>query len=118
MSARLPDREPLRSFPKRIEAECYNRARLALHRIANPLRVELPDHRGLEAVLNEDCWLVVDSLSADEPILAWVDFEHRQALHEPVACVLRLYHVQAGLVMGTALDALDLVLREELAATR
>ena len=116
MSSRLPSQEPLRTFPKRIEADCYNRVRLALRRISNPLRVALPGHRGLEAILYEDCWLVVDSLQSDEPVLAWVEFARRQALHEPVACALKLYHTHAGLVMGTALDALDATLNEELSA--
>ena len=99
--------EPLGIFPKLIEADCYNRVRLALKRLPSSLRVELPDHRGLEAVLEDDYWLVVDTLQADRVILAWVDFEHRNSLHQPVACLLKLYHVHAGLVMGTALEALD-----------
>ncbi len=118
MSSRLPAKEPLRNFPKRIDADCYNRARLALHRIANPLRLPLTEHRGLDAILYEDCWLVVDSLQADEPVMAWVEFARRQALHEPVECVLKLYHTHAGLVMGTALEDLDKVLSDELAALK
>jgi hypothetical protein len=107
--------EPLRTFPKRIEAACYNRARLALHRIAKPLRLALSEHRGLEVILDDDCWLVVDTLNNDQLILAWTQFEqHRSALHEPVACVLHLYHVHAGLVMGTALEDLDRALTEQL----
>lgn len=33
---------PLRSLPKRIEAAHYNRVRLALRRLACPLRLEIP----------------------------------------------------------------------------
>ncbi|MCR4301853.1 MAG: hypothetical protein NUV51_09605 [Sulfuricaulis sp.] len=46
----------------------------------------------------------MDTLQADRVILAWVKFVQRHSLHEPVACVLKLYHMHAGLVMGTALD--------------
>ena len=116
MPPRLPSQEPLRTFPKLIEADCYNRVRLALHRLPRPLRVELPDHRGLEALLDDDGWLVVDTLQADQPVLAWVDFGHRNGLNEPVACVLKTYHVHAGLVMGTALEALARALTDRLAA--
>ncbi|MEA2079820.1 MAG: hypothetical protein U9P00_08185, partial [Pseudomonadota bacterium] len=83
---------------------------LALRRLGNPLRVDLPDHRGLEVILNDHHWLCVDSIKDDQPIMAWLDFDtrsHNQALHEPVPCQLRLYHMHAGLVMGSALDALD-----------
>jgi hypothetical protein len=116
MSPRLPRQEPLRTFPKLIEADFYNRVRLALNRLSRPLRVELPDHRGLEAILDDNGWLVVDSLKADQPVLAWVEFGHRDGLHEPVACVLKLYHVHAGLVMGTALEALHKALADRLTA--
>jgi len=110
---------PLRVMPKTIEAVCYNHVRLALGRLGNPLRVDLPDHRGLEVILNDHHWLCVDSIKDDQPIMAWLDFDtrrHNQALHEPVPCNLRLFHMHAGLVMGSALDALVQSLAEKLAA--
>jgi len=101
------DRPALRTFPKNIEAQDFNRVRLALARLAKPLRLSLPEHRGLDAILDDDGWLVVDSLKDDQPLLAWTAFRRpHAALHEPVTCELRLYHVHAGLIMGTALDAL------------
>lgn len=105
---RLPiDREVLRAFPKIIDASTFNRVRLTLTHQHRPLRLSLPNHRGLEVILDNEVWLVVDSLKADEPILAWTAFKRpHAALHEPVACELRLYHMHAGLIMGTALDAL------------
>ncbi len=111
--------KPLRVFPKTIEAACYNRARLALIRIANPLRLTLPRHRGLKAILSDKTWLVVDSLNSDNPVLAWSDFAKadRAALHEPVSCRLSLFHNHAGLIMGTALEALETALAEILAPT-
>ena len=117
MSRRLIAMVPLRTLPKTIEAAYYNRVRLALLRIGNPLRVGLPGLRGLEAIVDSDTWTVVDSLRTDNPVLAWCDFEvaSRQALHEPVQCRLNLYHNQAGLIMGTALEALQLELKKRLA---
>ena len=103
------DMNPLRVMPKTIEAGCYNQVRLALLRIANPLRVELPDHRALEVILSKKHWLCVDSSQDDQRILMWSEFDtrkHNNALYEDVPCNLYLYHMHAGLVMGTALEAL------------
>jgi len=107
----------LRVMPKIIDAACYNHVRLALLRLGRPLRVSLPDHRGLEIILNNDCWVCVDSTHDDQIIMVWLEFDtgkHNQALHAPVPCQLRLYHMCAGLVMGSALEALDQTLADEL----
>ena len=110
---------PLRSMQKNIEAACYNHVRLAMHRLGKPLRVELPDHRGLEIILNNESWLCVDSIHDDQPIMMWCDFDkHNSALHVDVPCVLHLYHTHASLIMGSALDALDQSLTEKLAALK
>jgi len=105
---------PLRSLPKTIEAACYNRVRLSLARHGRPLRVALSGHRGLEVILDDRFWLCVDSLQNDQPVLAWHEFETagRNALHAPVHCQLCLYHVCAGLVMGSVLDDLQQVLAD------
>jgi hypothetical protein len=108
----------LRTMPKTIEAACYNQARLALLRLGNPLRVSLPDHRGLVITIHNNCWVCVDSFRDDQLIMVWQDFDtrkHNAALHEPVYCQLRLYHMQAGLIMGSALDALQQALAEMIA---
>ena len=118
MDLNIDNISALRILPKTIEAICYNHVRLALSRLGNPLRVELPEHRGLEVILNTQHWLCVDSNHDDQPIMAWLNFDtrsHNQALHEPVPCQLRLYHMHAGLVMGSALDALDQSLAGKLA---
>lgn len=100
---------PLRIFPKQIEAACYNRVRLALLRLGNPLRIALVQHRGLEVILDDDIWLCVDSLADEQPVLAWREFQvhARDNLHQPIACELWLYHNCAGLIMGAALDDLQ-----------
>ena len=114
----LPDIQPFRSMQKRIDAACYNQVWLALHRIGQPLRVSLPQHNGLEIILDEGGWLCVDAARDDFPVLAWYSFEvhERRAVHEPIACRLNLYHLHAGLVMGTALDALQEALKLRLGA--
>lgn len=115
----LPARLALRVMPKTIEAACYNRVRLAMRRLGTPLRVALPGHRGLEVILENDHWLCVDSTHDDQPVMAWLEFDtrkHNNALHEPVPCELRLYHMHAGLIMGSALDALDESLLTKLAS--
>ncbi|MEJ2687796.1 MAG: hypothetical protein P8124_11425 [Gammaproteobacteria bacterium] len=77
----------------------------------------LPGLRGLEVILERDCWLCVDSNVGDRPILAWTDFLSREpdALLSPVSCTLHLYDHRAGLVMGFALEALEATLERRLA---
>lgn len=108
------DRVALRVFPKIIEAPDFNRIRLILGHSTKPLRLSLPHHRGLDVILDDEAWLVVDSLKGDEPVLAWTAFKRpHTALHEPVSCEVRLYHTHAGLIMGTALEALIGVMRAQ-----
>jgi hypothetical protein len=104
---------PLRIFPKQITATCYNQGRLALLRVGSPLRVALLQHRGLEVILDKTMWLCVDTNAEDLPVMAWREFKirGRSNLHRPVACELWLYHSCAGLVMGSALDDLEQVLK-------
>jgi len=116
----MRDIVPLRSMDKQVEASCYNQVQLALHRLDNPLRLELPGHRGLEIQLEADAWLCLDiTVEGDLPVLRWHSFEvqHRQSLHEPIQCRLDLYHIHAGLIMGTALDALEGLLKQRLIET-
>ncbi|MHB1233340.1 MAG: hypothetical protein ACYCZQ_12285 [Burkholderiales bacterium] len=107
---------PWRIFPKQIEAACYNRVRLALLRIENPLRIALTRHRGLEVILHDDSWLCVDSFAEDQWVMAWRDFQihARDNLYEPIACNLCLYHHCAGLIMGSALDDMHQAVEQQL----
>jgi hypothetical protein len=106
--------QPLRIFPKKIEAACYNRARLALLRLGSPLRVTLQKHRGLYVIISHVNWLCVDSFAQDQPILAWWDFniQARSNLHRPIATNLWLFHSCSGLIMGSALEDLHQSLNE------
>jgi hypothetical protein len=106
---------PWRIFPKKIEAACYNRGRLALLRLGYPLRVTLQQHRGLEVILRQVlCGYVLIAIKRISPFLAWREFQirGRRNLHLPVSCELWLYHSCAGLIMGSALDDLDQALEK------
>lgn len=105
---------PLRILPKRIEAACYNRVRLALLRLENPLRLSMTQHRGLEIILYDENWFCVDSCADDQLVLAWRDFQThgRDNLYEPITCELALYHHCAGLIMGSVLDDLQQVIEK------
>lgn len=118
MIRRIRDLAPLRSMPKTVEARYYNRVRLALRRLGDPLEVELDGElRQTDMLLTDHEWLCVDRTRGDLPLLAWTDFaiKDRDALHAPVRCTLRLYHSHAGLLMGRALPILDRVLQQRLA---
>ena len=101
---------------KVIAAADYNRVRLALKRISNPLQLELTSMKCLEMILTDQYWLCIDSCMGDRPILAWTAFEvsGRSALNASVACELRLYHYHGGLVMGEVLQKLGQVLKQQL----
>ena len=109
----LDDQQASHTLHKIIPAEDYNRVRLALLRISNPMRIELQGMRCLDIILNDQYWLCIDPCVNDRPIMAWTDFQStdRSAIHTPVSCMLRLYHMHAGLVMGEVLEALGRTLR-------
>lgn len=74
------DTPPRRIFPKQIEATCFNRVRLALLRLENPLRIALAQHCGLEVILHDDNWRCVDSFADDQLILMWREFQFTHAI--------------------------------------
>jgi len=112
----LDEHQASHTLHKIIPAEDYNRVRLALRRISNPLRIELQSMRCLDITLNNQYWLVIDRCMDDRRIMAWTDFQFtdRSAIHAPVSCMLRLYHIHAGLVMGEVLETLGSTLGEKL----
>ncbi len=112
----LDDHKASHTLHKVIEAEDYNRVRLALRRIGNPLQFELTAMKCLDIILTDQYWLCIDTCVGDRPIMAWTDFQptDRSAIHTPVSCMLRLYHTHAGLVMGEVLEALGQMLSHQL----
>ncbi len=101
---------------KTVEAEDYNRVRLALSRLSTPLELELTSMRCLEMLVTDKFWLCTDSCVGDQPIMAWTAFETsgRSALDAPVPCELRLYHAHAGMVMGEVLENMEKELQQRL----
>lgn len=116
--SRLNDLPVLRLRPGSVDAERYNRVRLALRRLEAPLRIVLPKLRSLDFILEDEMWAIVDRDLNDMPVVAWTDFEQRSTLHLPVPCTLRYYHAHADAVIETALQRLDEILDARLLTTR
>ena len=118
MRSRLDELPVFETRHVKMRAEDYNLAHIALNRLGNPIRVELPRLRTLDLVLEKDAWIVVDRSLNDIPVVAWIDFKvaHRQALHEPVTCERRTYHTHALLIVDKVIEAMHLILGERLGA--
>ena len=111
---RLNDIPTLKSLPSTVTADRYNRVRLALRRLENPLRIELPKLRSLDFILEDEIWAIVDRDLNDIPVVAWTDFEPRSSLHQPVHCTMRIYHLHADAIVEQALEKLDEILEARL----
>ena len=89
---------------------------MALRRLRNPLRISLPKLRSLDLILEDDAWIIVDRELNDIPVLAWLDFETKsRGLHEPVVCKLNLYHAHGLIIVEKAMEAMALLIGEQLA---
>lgn len=99
-----------------LPATTYNRIRLGVLRLDNPLRFALPGLRTLEMVLENEAWVCVDAGLSDYPILAWVEFQaaERNALHTPVPCRMYTYHAHAELIEPQVLEKTEAVLNHRL----
>jgi hypothetical protein len=113
--SRLNDIPILRTFPGTVAPDRYNRVRLALVRLQNPLRIELPGLRSLDMILENEVWAIVDRDLNDIPVIAWTEFERRSALHQPIHCTLRFYHAHGDIILDMALQKLDEILSARLA---
>jgi hypothetical protein len=120
VESRLREVPALKVMDSVVAAKHYNRVRLALARLENPLRFPLPHLRGLDMLLTREEWVCVDRTLNDLPVLAWTDFQvaDRMALHAPVSCRLRFYHAYAGLIVGTLLQDVSVILAERLNKAR
>ena len=118
MRSRLDDLPVFETRKVLVPADNYNLVHIALKRLGNPLRFELPRLRTLDLILEKDAWIVVDRSLNDIPVLAWIDFEvaHRQSLHEPILCERRSYHTHAMLIVDKVIEAMHLILGERLSA--
>ncbi len=99
-----------------LDATHYNHVLVALKRLGESLRLELPRLKTLDLILQRDAWIIVDRAFNDIPIAAWTNFdtERRSALHAPVHCQIRLYHANAGIILKRVLEAMELLLGEQL----
>jgi hypothetical protein len=120
MRSRLDDVPVLKTLRTEVAAVHFNRLRLGVLRLGDPLRLELPRLRHLDLLVGRDIWICVDRMLYDLPVVAWTDFEEqgREALHEPVACTVRIFHAHADVVMPTIFSEADRVLRRRFAESR
>jgi hypothetical protein len=112
--SRLNEIPTLRLLSGTVAVTRYNRVRLALKRLENPMRIELPGLRSLDFILEDQVWAIVDRNLNDIPVIAWTDFKPRASLHEPVHCTLRIYHLHADAIVEQALEKLDTILENKL----
>lgn len=108
--------QPMQSTSSNVSAVYYNHVLTALKRLNNSLRYKIPTLKHLDLILHEDAWIVVDTVLNDMPILAWTNFEieHRETLHEPIKCKIKFFHYAAEMIMDKTLEAMELLLGEEL----
>lgn len=99
-----------------VKALHYNHVQTGLHRLHVKLRYRIPKLKHLDLILQKDAWIVVDHVLNDMPIIAWTNFEteHRKTLHQDINCEIRLFHYAAEKILERTLDAMELLLSEEL----
>ena len=120
MRSRLDEVPVLKTLRAEVPAAHFNRLRLAVLRLGEPLRLELPKLRHLDLLVAREVWICVDRMLYDLPVVAWTDFEEqgRAALHEPVVCTVRIFHAHADVVMPAVFSEAERVLRKRLAEAR
>lgn len=116
MYDRLDDIPVYARHPDKVSATHYNHVKLALKRLGNEIRLVIPRLKHLDLILQDNAWIIVDRVLNDIPIAAWTDFQtrNRDNLHEDVHCQLKLYHMNAELILDRTLEAMELLLGEEL----
>ncbi len=100
----------------KVEAVYYNEVQIALKRFGRQIRFPIPKLKHLDLILQKDAWIVVDRALNDFPILAWTDFqiEGRDSLQEAIQCEVRIFHFAASMILRRTLEAMDLMLGEQL----
>lgn len=99
-----------------VQALHYHHVQHALRHRGPSIELHLPALRSLKLILQADAWIIVDEALGELPVAAWCDFQARgrQNLQQPVPCTLRLFHSHAGLVLDRVLEAMELMLGEQL----
>ncbi|WP_126452684.1 hypothetical protein [Sulfuriflexus mobilis] len=116
MYDRLDDIPVYARRPTKVSATHYNHVKLALKRLGDEIRLVIPRLKHLDLILQDNAWIIVDRVLNDVPIAAWTDFQidNRDNLHEDIHCQLKLYHMNAELILDRSLDAMEMLLSEEL----
>ena len=116
MYTRLDDMPIYELLDGTISALHFNHVQVALKRIGSSIRYPIPKLKHLDLILEKEAWIIVDRILNDIPIAAWTDFDidQRKSLHEPIPCKIRLYHANANLILERTLDAMELLLGEQL----
>jgi len=101
----------------KVEAAYYNEVQTALKKFGPQIRFKIPKLKHLDLILQKKAWIVVDRTLSDFPILAWTSFhtEGRDSLLEPIKCEVRIFHFAASMILRRTLEAMDLMLGEQLA---
>jgi len=117
MSWRLDDIPVYELTKTSVTGANFNVVQLAFHRLGEPLYLPLTGLRSLELVLEREAWVVVDRGQNDIPVLAWTDFqrEGRSALHAPVPCYLKTYHIHATVILAQVTKFLEQELAKRIA---
>lgn len=119
MKNRLVNLPALSTRPCQMEAQRFNRVRLALSRLSDTLRWQIPTLRGLDVYLDAEVWICGDRTLNDFPVIAWTEFDtrEREGLHASVQCTVSYYHAHAGMIVDRVLENIDTVLEQRLAMT-
>ena len=116
MKSYLDDIPVYDSAQTTVSAEHFNLVQIALKRLGSPIRLVLPKMRTLDFMLDEETWIIVDRSLNDIPVMAWLDFEKQdRSLHEPIKCTLNMYHAHAHIIQPRVIEAMTLLLGEQLA---
>lgn len=118
MYSRLDEVPVMESYPTSLDATHFNHVQYALKHLGSSIRLQIPRLKHLDLILEKQAWIIVDRVLNDVPVAAWTDFEtaHRDNLHQPIQCKQRLYHIQARMILGRTLEAMELLLGEQLQA--
>lgn len=105
----------LRSMQYALDPLFFNRAQLALTRLANPLELQM-DKLQVRLELERHCWTAFFMQHDSLPLIQWKDFlRTRSALDQPVQCTLLLYHYHAWLLFPQVLTEMSRQLQQRLA---
>lgn len=109
MLRRLNDLPVYSTCETDVPAHFFNHIKLTNLRIPGALRFSLKPLKHIDAIIDHDSWVCVDTNMNDLPIVAWLDFQAkaRNNLHEPVHCRRNYYHFMASSIASNALELVD-----------